>query len=161
MQWVRQPLRDMNTINERHDIVETLLSDTEARQELYDEHLRKIPDFQSLAKKLQRNRATMQDCYRLVDDYWDKWLYCSSFSAPLMALNIRLSYALLFVGFTKDCLNCLYFWKLWNLPTKAAHTPLCSRSSSRLSKTKLNTWINFKLWWKRRWICRWWTGESF
>lgn len=69
MQWVRQPLRDMNTINERHDIVETLLSDTEARQELYDEHLRKIPDFQSLAKKLQRNRATMQDCYRLVDDY--------------------------------------------------------------------------------------------
>lgn len=64
MQWVRQPLRDMNAINERHEIVETLYQDTEVRQELYDEHLRKIPDFQSLAKKLQRNKATMQDCYR-------------------------------------------------------------------------------------------------
>ncbi|XKL61911.1 hypothetical protein PGB90_001744 [Kerria lacca] len=65
MQWVRQPLRDMNAINERHEIVETLYQDTEVRQELYDEHLRKIPDFQSLAKKLQRNKATMQDCYRV------------------------------------------------------------------------------------------------
>lgn len=65
MQWVRQPLRDMNKITERHDIVEALFSDTETRQELFDEHLRRIPDFQSLGKKLQRSKATMQDCYRL------------------------------------------------------------------------------------------------
>lgn len=64
MQWVRQPLRDMNSINERHDVVEALFSDTEVRQELYDDHLRRIPDFQALSKKLQRNKATMQDCYR-------------------------------------------------------------------------------------------------
>lgn len=64
MQWVRQPLRDMNAINERHDVVEALVSDTELRQELFDDHLRRIPDFQSLSKKLQRNKATMQDCYR-------------------------------------------------------------------------------------------------
>lgn len=64
MHWVRQPLRDMNAINERHDIVEALFLDTEARQELFDEHLRRIPDFQSLAKKLRCNKASIQDCYK-------------------------------------------------------------------------------------------------
>ncbi len=64
MQWVRQPLRDINAINERLDVVEALCNDTETKHELYDEHLRKIPDFQALAKKLQRNKATLQDCYR-------------------------------------------------------------------------------------------------
>ena len=66
MQWVRQPLRDINAINERHDIVEALFVDTEVRQELHDTHLGRIPDFQSLAKKVRCNKATIQDCYRLV-----------------------------------------------------------------------------------------------
>jgi DNA mismatch repair protein MSH2 len=66
MQWVRQPLRDINAINERHDIVEALFKDTEVRQELHDTHLRRIPDFQSLAKKLRCNKATIQDCYRFI-----------------------------------------------------------------------------------------------
>lgn len=65
MQWVRQPLRDLGAINERADIVETLFRNPNVRQELHDEHLRKIPDLQCLAKKLQRKKASIQDCYRI------------------------------------------------------------------------------------------------
>lgn len=64
-QWVKQPLKDINIISERHDIVEVLLNETLLRQSLYDEHLRKIPDFQVLSKKVQRKKANMQDCYRI------------------------------------------------------------------------------------------------
>jgi len=65
-QWVKQPLRDLRTIAERHDVVQVILQDTEMRQALREEHLRRIPDFQALAKKLGRKKAGLQDCYRYV-----------------------------------------------------------------------------------------------
>lgn len=64
-QWVKQPLRDLACISERHDIVQILVEDTEMRQALYEEHLRRVPDLQTLAKRLQRKKANMQDCYRI------------------------------------------------------------------------------------------------
>lgn len=64
VQWIRQPLRDLNEINERLDIVETLVTNTDIRQQLYDQHLRTIPDLQALMRKIQRKRANLQDCYR-------------------------------------------------------------------------------------------------
>ncbi|XP_050443074.1 DNA mismatch repair protein Msh2 isoform X2 [Adelges cooleyi] len=64
-QWIRQPLRDLNKINERLNIVETLINDTDVRQQLYDQHLRLIPDLQALMRKIQRKRASLQDCYRI------------------------------------------------------------------------------------------------
>lgn len=63
-QWIRQPLRDLNKINERLDIVETLVTDTDIRQQLHDQHLRTIPDLQALMRKIQRKKANLQDCYR-------------------------------------------------------------------------------------------------
>lgn len=63
-QWIRQPLTDMNKINERLDIVEVLVTDTDIRQQLYDQHLRTIPDLQALMRKIQRKKANLQDCYR-------------------------------------------------------------------------------------------------
>lgn len=64
-QWVKQPLRDLNAVNERHDIVQVLFESEELRQTLTEEHLRRIPDLQALAKKLQRKKGTMQDCYKI------------------------------------------------------------------------------------------------
>lgn len=63
-QWIRQPLRDLNKINERLDIVETFVTDTDIRQQLFDQHLRTIPDLQALMRKIQRKKANLQDCYR-------------------------------------------------------------------------------------------------
>lgn len=63
-QWIRQPLRDINKINERLDIVEALVLDTDIRQQLFDQHLRTIPDLQALMRKIQRKKANLQDCYR-------------------------------------------------------------------------------------------------
>ncbi|XP_050523143.1 DNA mismatch repair protein Msh2 [Daktulosphaira vitifoliae] len=64
-QWIKQPLRDLNKINERLDIVESLINDTDVRQQLHDQHLRLIPDLQALMRKIQRKKANLQDCYRI------------------------------------------------------------------------------------------------
>ena len=63
-QWVRQPLKDLSLIKERHDIVEALVNDNELRSNLSEDHLRRIPDLQMLAKKLARKKATLQDLYK-------------------------------------------------------------------------------------------------
>jgi len=68
-QWLRQPLRDRSAIVERHDVVQVILQDAEMRQTLRDEHLRRIPDLQAIAKKLGRKKAGLQDCYRCSRDH--------------------------------------------------------------------------------------------
>nr|CAD7199111.1 unnamed protein product [Timema douglasi] len=64
-QWMKQPLRDLNTILERQEIVRALMDDLEARQALTQEHLRRIPDIQALARRLLKKKVTMQDLYRI------------------------------------------------------------------------------------------------
>lgn len=65
-QWIRQPLRDLALIKERHDIVEVLVKNNELRSALSEDHLRRIPDLQQLAKKLSKKKAHLQDCYKCV-----------------------------------------------------------------------------------------------
>ncbi|XP_045499149.1 DNA mismatch repair protein Msh2 [Colias croceus] len=64
-QWLRQPLRDINLINERLDIVELLVNNSQLRLPLHDDHLRRIPDLQSLARRLTRKKANLHDCYKI------------------------------------------------------------------------------------------------
>ncbi|XP_039754899.1 DNA mismatch repair protein Msh2 [Pararge aegeria] len=64
-QWLRQPLRDINLINERLEIVELLVNSSQLRLQLHDDHLRRIPDLQALARRLTRKKANLHDCYRI------------------------------------------------------------------------------------------------
>ncbi|PIK36899.1 putative DNA mismatch repair protein Msh2 [Apostichopus japonicus] len=62
---LKQTLNGKKNLEERLNAVESFVDDTELRQLLQDEHLKRIPDFQRLSKKLQRKKATLQDCYRV------------------------------------------------------------------------------------------------
>ncbi|CAB3254772.1 unnamed protein product [Arctia plantaginis] len=64
-QWLRQPLRDINLINERLDVVELLMNNSQLRLQLHEDHLRRIPDLQALARRLTRKKANLHDCYRI------------------------------------------------------------------------------------------------
>ncbi|XP_049536744.1 DNA mismatch repair protein spellchecker 1 [Anopheles darlingi] len=64
-QWIRQPLRDHAIIDNRHDIVECFVKDSALRTELYDNHLKKLPDIQLILKRLVRRKSSLHDLFRL------------------------------------------------------------------------------------------------
>ncbi|KER30558.1 hypothetical protein T265_03039 [Opisthorchis viverrini] len=64
-QWLRQPLTDVNKINERLDMVEAMVEETGVRQSLHDDFLRRMPDFQRIGRKLQRKQGCGLQASRL------------------------------------------------------------------------------------------------
>ncbi|KAF6778148.1 hypothetical protein AHF37_02101 [Paragonimus kellicotti] len=65
-QWLRQPLTDINKIDERLDLVESLVEETSVRQSLHEDFLRRVPDFHRLIRRLQKRQSDgLQDVYRI------------------------------------------------------------------------------------------------
>ena len=58
--WIKQPLIQVDAIRERLDLVDQFVQNSEARQILYEDHLRKMPDFQRLSTKFQSKKANLQ-----------------------------------------------------------------------------------------------------
>lgn len=64
-QWVKQPLRSAEILNDRHDIVQCLLESPETLDTLSLDYLKRIPDILMLTKKLMRRKANLQDLFRI------------------------------------------------------------------------------------------------
>uniref|UniRef100_A0A8D8SKE5 DNA mismatch repair protein Msh2 n=1 Tax=Cacopsylla melanoneura TaxID=428564 RepID=A0A8D8SKE5_9HEMI len=66
-QWLKQPLKDLDAIVERHAAVDTLVNNTEARMNLHECALRGTPDMQSLAIRINKKRAGLKECYKVYE----------------------------------------------------------------------------------------------
>lgn len=64
-QYLKQPLRNLEMIRERQDIVEFFVENQEVRSTLYKDHLSNIPDILMLNNKLSRRRAGLQDVFKI------------------------------------------------------------------------------------------------
>lgn len=59
--WLRQPLMRVADIVRRQDLVEVFVADDILRRRVVDDHLRRVPDVNRIAKKFARGRASLQD----------------------------------------------------------------------------------------------------
>ncbi|XP_013099800.2 DNA mismatch repair protein spellchecker 1 [Stomoxys calcitrans] len=64
-QWVKQPLRSQEILNDRHNIVQCLLESPTTLSSLHEDYLKRIPDVLMLTKKLLRKKANLQDIFRI------------------------------------------------------------------------------------------------
>lgn len=68
-QWLKQPLTDMQSISDRHELVRLLIEDTNLRVFLTQEWLVNVPDIKRLFKKLSSSRGSenkkLEDVVRL------------------------------------------------------------------------------------------------
>lgn len=64
-QWLKQPLKNVDLIKERQDVIENLINYQDVRSVLHKDHLSNIPDVLMLSNKLSRKRANLQDVFKI------------------------------------------------------------------------------------------------
>lgn len=64
-QWIKQPLKDYNLINDRLDVVEALVKDAVTRTCLIKDSLPRMTDLMPLSRKISCKKGKLQDCYRV------------------------------------------------------------------------------------------------
>lgn len=57
---MRNPLFDLEKIKERTDVVEGLFKKNEVRSNLNENLLRRVPDIDSLTRRFEQSKATLQ-----------------------------------------------------------------------------------------------------
>ncbi|KAI9491905.1 muts domain V-domain-containing protein [Zychaea mexicana] len=65
VQWLKQPLLNVQEIQRRQDLVEIFYEGTELRQSIQEDHLKNVPDLHRLAKRFQKGIASLQDVVRI------------------------------------------------------------------------------------------------
>ncbi|KAI8143014.1 DNA mismatch repair protein-like protein msh-2 [Fennellomyces sp. T-0311] len=65
MQWLKQPLLNVDEIHRRQDLVQIMYDNTELRQSVQEQHLKSVPDIQRLAKRFDKRMASLQDVVRI------------------------------------------------------------------------------------------------
>lgn len=63
--WIKQPLIQRDLVCERLNLVEHFVENADVRQSLYEDHLRRMPDFQRIATKFQNKKANLQEMYKV------------------------------------------------------------------------------------------------
>uniref|UniRef100_A0A0K2T3F1 MutS homolog 2, colon cancer, nonpolyposis type 1 (E. coli) [Taeniopygia guttata] n=2 Tax=Lepeophtheirus salmonis TaxID=72036 RepID=A0A0K2T3F1_LEPSM len=63
--WIRQPLKNEESIRVRLDIVELFVDNTDLRDTLHNETLRKIPDFENLSVRLAKKNCKLPQLFNI------------------------------------------------------------------------------------------------
>ncbi|KAK4702829.1 DNA mismatch repair protein MSH2, partial [Phenoliferia sp. Uapishka_3] len=64
-QWLKQPLVNLHSIEQRQDLVECMYEDVELRQAVVDDYLKSMPDFNRISKRFQKGAANLEDVVRV------------------------------------------------------------------------------------------------
>ncbi|GAA5886475.1 hypothetical protein JCM6882_001648 [Rhodosporidiobolus microsporus] len=63
--WLKQPLVNLHTIQQRQDVVECLFENQEFRSAIADDFLKSMPDFHRISKRFQKGAANLEDVVRV------------------------------------------------------------------------------------------------
>jgi len=104
--WIKQPLLDVNHINERLDIVQLFVSWTTVKDGL-TYSLKNIPDIEKLAFKLHKKCVTMKDLYQISQCESKIKDICVLLDEERMKLNEN-QQSLVFVTLIQPLASCLH-----------------------------------------------------
>ncbi|KAI5480523.1 DNA mismatch repair protein MSH2 [Pseudohyphozyma bogoriensis] len=63
--WLKQPLVNLHSIQQRQDLVECFCEDQPLRQSVVDDYLKSMPDFHRISKRFQKGVANLEDVVRV------------------------------------------------------------------------------------------------